>query len=95
MGFSNHILRFALSIAFVPISVAFTYEQYPLSSRLPGFPKDDHVDISIPSLFAMADIHGDYPRALAALHHAGVVDEHGDWKAGNATFVCTRNLAMR
>ena len=37
----------------------------------------------------MADIHGDYPRALAALVHAGVVDEQGDWKAGNATFVYT------
>lgn len=35
----------------------------------------------------MADIHGDYPKALAALIHAGVVDKNGDWKAGNATFV--------
>lgn len=49
---------------------------------------EDHIDLSTPSLFAMADIHGDYPRAQAALVHAGVVDESGNWKAGNATFVC-------
>ena len=52
-----------------------------------------HMDRSIPSLFSMADIHGDYPKALAALIHAGVVDENGDWAAGNSTFVsCGKHL---
>jgi hypothetical protein len=73
--------------AIIPIAFALTYTQYQLP--LPGFPHNDHLDTSIPSLFSMADIHGDYPRALAALFHAGVVDAQGDWKAGSATFVCT------
>lgn len=78
----------ALFVAIIPIVIAILYKQYPLLSS-PGSVVDDYIDTSIPSLYAMADIHGDYPRALAALLHAGVVDEKGDWIAGNATFVRT------
>jgi hypothetical protein len=87
--FSRIFRVIALSFA-VPIAVALVYKQYPLSFTLLGHGEDGHINTSIPSLFAMADIHGDYPRALAALIHAGVVDEKGDWKAGNATFVRTK-----
>jgi hypothetical protein len=75
-------------IALLPIVFAIIYKQYPFP--LPGILVDEHIDTTIPPLFAIADIHGDYPRALAALIHAGVVDEQGDWKAGNATFVRSR-----
>jgi len=90
VNFLSRILRTGpLFIVIVPIAVALIYKQYPLTSQLSSFPNDDHINTLIPSLFSMADIHGDYPRALAALVHAGVVDEQGDWKAGNATFVYT------
>ncbi|RDW66638.1 hypothetical protein BP5796_09387 [Coleophoma crateriformis] len=83
-------------VAALPIVVAFISKQYPL--LFPGYLRGSHeadIDLSIPSLFAMADIHGDYPRALAALVHAGVVDEEGNWKAGNATFVQTGDVVDR
>jgi hypothetical protein len=90
MAFLNRILSIVgFLIAVVPIAAALFYNQYPL--RLLSFGEDDHIDTSIPSLFSMADIHGDYPRALAALVHAGVVDEQGNWKAGNATYVRTKS----
>lgn len=48
-----------------------------------------------PSLYAIADIHGDFPRAHAALMHAGVVNAIGDWAAGNATLVQTGDIVDR
>jgi hypothetical protein len=78
-------------IAILPLVFAFIYNQQPLqhedvSGGLVDLEKS--IDTSIPSLFAIADIHGDYPHALAALVHAGVVDEDGNWTAGNSTLVC-------
>lgn len=89
----SHILVILVPLfAALPLVVAFVSKQYPLlfASHPAGHHGGSHeteIDLSIPSLFAMADIHGDYPRALAALVHAGVVDENGDWKAGKSTFV--------
>jgi hypothetical protein len=94
MAFLNQVLRFSIVIAVIPIAVALIYKQYPLSTKFVGVQDEDHIDTAIPSLFSMADIHGDFPRALAALVHAGVVDEGGSWKAGNATFVCAKIPAM-
>jgi hypothetical protein len=85
---NRFLLIAAFPVAVVPAALFLFYKQYPLP--VPAFGDDAHIDTSIPPLFSMADIHGDYPRALAALVHAGVVDEQGDWKAGNATFVCAR-----
>jgi len=90
ISFLSRVLQIGIPfMAIVSIALALVYKQYPLPSKSASFPNDDHINTSIPSLFSMADIHGDYPRALAALVHAGVVDEQGDWKAGNATFVHT------
>lgn len=92
---------FWLSVVIVPLAAILTLVfasgliQQPLQTedvtgtRVDVSP-EGHMDMSIPSLFSMADIHGDFPKALAALKHAGVVDENGDWNAGNSTFVhCT------
>ena len=89
-NFLNRVLHLGVAlIAIIPIAVALIYKQYSISSKIASIPNDDHINTSIPPLFSIADIHGDYPRALAALVHAGVVDQQGDWKAGNATFVIT------
>ena len=79
-----------LLLALLPLIVAFIYRQQVLRYQdvlIGPVVLEDYIDRSIPSLFSMADIHGDYPRAFASLVHAGVVDEHGDWTAGNSTFV--------
>ena len=90
-NFLSRVLRLRTPfVAIVPIAIALIYKHCPLSSKIASFPNDDHINKSIPPLFSIADIHGDYPRALAALVHAGVVDQQGNWNAGNATFVKTR-----
>ena len=84
------VVIFGPLIAILPLVIAFIYKQQPLTYEdvAAGLvPPEEYIDTSIPSLFSIADIHGDYPRALAALVHAGVVDENGDWRAGNSTFV--------
>ena len=47
------------------------------------------------SLFAIADIHGDYLRAHQALQKAGVVDRAGHWVAGRSTLVQTGDIVDR
>lgn len=74
---------FPFVIAIIYSQQPLRYEDVPTGTVLP----EEYIDTSIPTLFSVADIHGDYPKALAALIHAGIVDENGDWKAGNATFV--------
>lgn len=46
-------------------------------------------------IYGISDIHGDYNRALELLNKAGVVDTDGNWKAGNATLVCTGDSVDR
>ncbi|BFZ55733.1 hypothetical protein PYCC9005_002774 [Savitreella phatthalungensis] len=54
------------------------------------------VPATAPPLFAIADIHGDLPRARRALAHAGVVSpKTGDWTAGAATLVQTGDIVDR
>ncbi|CCG83219.1 Uncharacterized protein C1840.07c [Taphrina deformans PYCC 5710] len=68
------------------------------SWSLSPFRRHDKHDIlphDTPALYAIADIHGDYPRALSALQHAKVVDEAGSWVAGNATLVQTGDIVDR
>lgn len=85
------LILIAPFIAAFPLVFEFLAKRYSLYSQtsLIGQTRasEQSIDHSIPSLFAIADIHGDYPKALAALVHAGVVDSNGDWSAGNATFV--------
>lgn len=79
-----------LTIGILPLVIAIIYKQQSFLHEevtLERLAPEENIDTSVPSLFSMADIHGDYPRALAALVHAGVVNENGDWKAGNSTFV--------
>jgi hypothetical protein len=93
MPLINRLLLIAApAVAVIAIVLAVPYEQYLFRPFSSFQQEDDHIDTLIPSLFSMADIHGDYPKALAALLNAGVVDEQGDWTAGNATFVRTRAL---
>lgn len=46
-------------------------------------------------LFALADVHGDYDRALKALAKAKVVTRDGRWAAGSATLVQTGDVVDR
>lgn len=85
------LILIAPLIAAFPLVFEFLTKRYSLFSQTSligqAGTSDEGIDLSIPSLFAIADIHGDYPKALAALVHAGVVDSKGDWSAGNATLV--------
>lgn len=79
---------------------AYIYQQYynVHVGVSPTWPLEAAVDFlpeGTPSVFAIADIHGDYKRALAALVHAGVVNTSGEWTAGNATLVQTGDIVDR
>lgn len=78
------------------LMAAYIYQQF-FSTAPVGFHFEEvrTVPAWTPSLFAIADIHGDYDRAHAALQHAGVVDSTGLWRAGNATLVQTGDIVDR
>lgn len=79
---------------------AYIYQHFfHLPSPTTTTPRESLAALVVPEwssdLFAIADIHGDYPRAHAALMHAGVVDVDGVWIAGNATLVQTGDIVDR
>lgn len=88
-------------LVFSTFVAAYIYQQFIHSpSRQPiryngRDPAHDILPAGTPSLYAIADIHGDFPRALSALQHASIVDSSGVWIAGNATLVQTGDIVDR
>ena len=46
-------------------------------------------------VYAIADLHGDYDQAIAALRLCGLIAADGSWAGGNATLVQTGDLVDR
>ena len=46
-------------------------------------------------LYAIADVHGDFPRFAGLLRHAGVIDASNNWIAKSATLVQTGDIVDR
>ncbi|ORY82034.1 Metallo-dependent phosphatase-like protein [Protomyces lactucae-debilis] len=58
-------------------------------------PDTSQVSLDTPSLFAMADIHGDFPRATQALMHAGVIKDLSWALPSGSRFVQTGDIVDR
>ncbi len=90
-------MRFLLA-AIVPFIIALIYLRASRES-LAAFEFTKTADKTDPpprsKLFALADIHGDFPRALSVLQVAGVVDENGHWAANSSTLVQTGDIVDR
>lgn len=94
----NYTIRAML--IFSTFVAAYLYQQFWRATASPSLTEslgelEDSLPIGTPSLYAIADIHGDYERAHAALMHARVVDGDGNWIAGNATLVQTGDIVDR
>lgn len=51
--------------------------------------------VAAPALYAVGDIHGDYPKLTQILTSAGLIDKNGKWTGGDATLVQTGDFLDR
>jgi hypothetical protein len=83
------ILRLALLFGFI-ITISLYFYKNPIESKM--IVQHIHTNQKI---IAVGDLHGDLPNTLKTFKMAGLIDDQGNWAAGNSIFVQTGDVVDR